>query len=85
MIRHDFFLRGRARAFYLAPLYFLNKSIFSSKGDSGTGLGLFISNRILSQHGGGITLDSTPDIGTRFFIKIPKKASLTNPLRENDR
>ena len=52
---------------------------FSSKGERGTGLGLFISNRILSQHGGGITLDSIPDTGSRFSIKIPKKASLTNP------
>ena len=53
---------------------------FSSKGERGTGLGLFISNRILSQHGGGITLESEPDTGSRFSIKIPKKASLTNPL-----
>ncbi len=49
---------------------------FSSKGERGTGLGLFISNRILSQHGGGISLQSEPDTGSRFSIKIPKKASL---------
>jgi signal transduction histidine kinase len=48
---------------------------FSSKGDRGTGLGLFISNRILSRHGGGISLESEPDTGSRFSIKIPKKAS----------
>jgi nitrogen fixation/metabolism regulation signal transduction histidine kinase len=34
---------------------------FSSKGERGTGLGLFISNRILSQHGGGISLESEPE------------------------
>jgi len=49
---------------------------FSSKGERGTGLGLFISNRILSQHGGGISLESEADKGSRFSIKIPKKASL---------
>ncbi len=49
---------------------------FSSKGERGTGLGLFISNRILSQHGGGISLQSEPDTGSRFSIKIPKKTSL---------
>ncbi len=49
---------------------------FSSKGEHGTGLGLFISNRILSQHGGGISLESEPDTGSHFSIKIPKKASL---------
>ena len=49
---------------------------FSSKGDRGTGLGLFISNRILSRHGGGISLESQPDTGSRFCIKVPKKAAL---------
>ncbi len=49
---------------------------FSSKGERGTGLGLFISNRILSQHGGGISLESKPETGSRFSIKIPKKAAL---------
>ena len=49
---------------------------FSSKGERGTGLGLFISNRILSQHGGGISLESEPDEGSRFSIKIPKKVSI---------
>jgi signal transduction histidine kinase/FixJ family two-component response regulator len=53
---------------------------FSSKGDHGTGLGLFISNRILKQHGGGITLASEPGTGTRFSIKVPKKASVTSSL-----
>ncbi|MEE4112967.1 MAG: response regulator [Desulfobacteraceae bacterium] len=47
----------------------------SSKGDRGTGLGLFISNRILSQHGGGISLESEPETGSRFSIKVPKKVS----------
>ena len=55
---------------------------FSSKGERGTGLGLFISNRILSQHGGGISLESEPDTGSRFSIKIPKKTSVANLLRE---
>ena len=50
---------------------------FSSKGEHGTGLGLFISNRILKQHGGGITLTSEPGSGTRFCIKIPKRMSIT--------
>ncbi len=49
---------------------------FSSKGERGTGLGLFISNRILSQHGGGITLESEPGSGSRFSIKIPKQAAI---------
>ncbi|MEW6671216.1 MAG: response regulator [Thermodesulfobacteriota bacterium] len=45
---------------------------FSSKGDRGTGLGLFISNKIIRQHGGTIEVDSKPGEGTRMGIKIPK-------------
>jgi signal transduction histidine kinase len=44
---------------------------FSSKGYKGTGLGLFISNRIIEQHGGEITVESAPDEGTHFTIRIP--------------
>jgi len=45
---------------------------FSSKGNRGTGLGLFISNKIVQQHGGEIKVQSTPGRGTLFSIKIPK-------------
>lgn len=45
---------------------------FSSKGNKGTGLGLFISNKIIEQHGGKIHVKSTPGQGTLFRIKIPK-------------
>ncbi len=45
---------------------------FSSKGNKGTGLGLFISNSIIQQHCGEITVKSTPGKGTLFRIKIPR-------------
>lgn len=45
---------------------------FSSKGDRGTGLGLFISNKIIRQHGGTILVESKPGGGTRMVIKVPK-------------
>jgi signal transduction histidine kinase len=47
--------------------------LFSSKGNKGTGLGLFISNTIIEQHGGSINVKSTPGKGSVFQIKIPKK------------
>jgi len=45
---------------------------FSSKGIEGTGLGLFISNKIVTGHGGTIEVDSTPRVGTTFTIRLPK-------------
>ncbi len=45
---------------------------FSSKGNQGTGLGLFISNKIIEQHGGNIHVNSTPGQGSLFRIRIPK-------------
>ena len=47
--------------------------LFSSKGDKGTGLGLFIANKIVEQHGGKIEVKSTPGQGSLFSIKIPRK------------
>jgi PAS domain S-box-containing protein len=44
---------------------------FSSKGNRGTGLGLFIANQVVEQHGGEILLDSSPGHGSRFTVRIP--------------
>ena len=56
--------------------------LFSSKGDKGTGLGLFIANKIVEQHGGKIDVKSTPGQGSLFRVKIPRKlpesAKMTN-------
>ena len=46
---------------------------FSSKGTKGTGLGLFIANTIIEQHGGEINVKSNVGQGTLFQIKIPRK------------
>ena len=48
---------------------------FSSKGIKGTGLGLFISNKIVDKHGGSIGVDSEPGRGTKFEIRLPLVAS----------
>ncbi len=45
---------------------------FSSKGSKGTGLGLFISYNFIQQHGGSITVESTPGQGSHFSIRMPK-------------
>jgi signal transduction histidine kinase len=46
---------------------------FSSKGTAGTGLGLFISNKIATKHNGKILLDSVPGTGSTFRVSIPYK------------
>ncbi len=47
---------------------------FSSKGISGTGLGLFIANKIADKHGGNIEVDSEPGRGSRFTVRLPLEA-----------
>jgi len=47
---------------------------FSSKRGSGTGLGLFISNKIAQAHGGGIKIDSELNKGTRMIVKLPRNS-----------
>lgn len=46
---------------------------FTSKGSQGTGLGLFIANHVIEQHGGYITVESTPDDGTLFKVSLPRR------------
>jgi len=52
---------------------------YSSKGRQGTGLGLFLSNKIIAQHGGAISVDSVLGKGSRFTIKIPFSTTTSHP------
>jgi signal transduction histidine kinase len=45
---------------------------FSSKGNRGTGLGLYISRMVVEQHGGTIRVRSHPGRGSRFIVKVPR-------------
>ncbi|MCK5313096.1 MAG: PAS domain-containing protein [Desulfobacteraceae bacterium] len=46
---------------------------FTSKGSQGTGLGLFIANRVIKQHGGNVKVESKQNEGTKFRICLPRK------------
>jgi PAS domain S-box-containing protein len=56
---------------------------FSSKGNKGTGLGLFIANRIIDQHGGKIAVTSRPGQGSSFMITIPVSVQSITRTLEN--
>ncbi|SFQ98213.1 ATP-binding protein [Desulfoscipio geothermicus] len=44
---------------------------FFTTRDEGTGLGLAITSKIVNDHNGSITVDSTPGKGTTFYIGFP--------------
>ena len=52
---------------------------FTSKGIKGTGLGLFIANKIVDKHGGRIDVDSEPQRGARFLVRFPLEARPSVP------
>ena len=45
----------------------------SGKGLKGTGLGLFITEKAVRQHGGTIRVESNKGVGTKFIITLPVK------------
>lgn len=54
-------------------------SVFESrKGSRGTGLGLPVSQKIMLEHDGDITVDSTPEKGSCFCLSMPAVLASTN-------
>ncbi|GBC62316.1 histidine kinase [Desulfonema ishimotonii] len=51
---------------------------FSSKGNKGTGLGLFIANQMVRRHGGRIDVVSEPGRGSTFTVRLPRKRGETD-------
>jgi PAS domain S-box-containing protein len=51
---------------------------FSSKGSGGTGLGLFIANKIAQSHGGAIDIQSKENEGSKFIVTLLKKRPALN-------
>jgi signal transduction histidine kinase len=49
----------------------LFQMFFSTKGSRGTGLGLPVTHKIITEHGGTITVDSEVGEGTTFTIILP--------------
>jgi two-component system, sensor histidine kinase and response regulator len=47
-----------------------------SSGSQGLGLGLYISQQIVAAHDGTITVESGPQIGTAFSVRLPKTIAI---------
>jgi signal transduction histidine kinase len=43
----------------------------TKQGKSGTGLGLYITKKVIKDHNGSIKVDSTPRVGTTITIRLP--------------
>lgn len=50
-------------------------TFFSTKGSKGTGLGLLVTQKIVQEHNGDLIVESSPEQGTTFTIRIPRKLS----------
>ncbi|MGC2325001.1 MAG: PAS domain S-box protein, partial [Terriglobales bacterium] len=49
----------------------LFEPFFSTKGEKGTGLGLWVSRSLVEKHGGRLQVRSAPGVGTAFSIFLP--------------
>jgi len=56
---------------------------FSSKGSGGTGLGLFISNKIALKHGGDISVFSELGSGSTFTVTLPRQKTVVDTASED--
>jgi len=50
-------------------------AFFTTKSEDGTGLGLSLANKLITQHGGSLHLESEPGKGTKVDIRLPLVAT----------
>jgi signal transduction histidine kinase len=58
-------------------------SPFHTTKKSGSGLGLYLSREIITQMGGRIDLESTPEIGTTIIVRLPVRPKETKEPKES--
>ena len=56
---------------HLHDIFDMFKRLHTRKHYEGTGLGLSVCRRIAQLHGGSISVQSTPDEGSRFTLHLP--------------
>jgi signal transduction histidine kinase len=57
----------------MANLFELDRTVSApgTRGEKGTGLGLYLCRDIIGRHGGSVTVDSSPSDGTSFHFTLP--------------
>jgi len=55
----------------------IGKAFFSTKGSEGTGLGLSVTYKLISEHKGSIEVDSELGVGTTFTVTLPVQGPLS--------
>lgn len=54
---------------------------FTTKGEHGTGLGLFLVQTTATSHGGGVLAGKSPEGGARFAICLPARSRVSQMMR----
>lgn len=69
----------------ISPQMLPNLFVFgiSTKGEGGNGMGLWAVKKLVTRHGGTVTVDSTVDVGTRFTVCWPRKLPTEMTSGEN--
>ena len=49
---------------------------------SGSGLGLSIVRSIVDMHGGRVTIESTPGVGTEAIVFLPREVTQSSPSHD---
>jgi signal transduction histidine kinase len=57
---------------------FVRASNGQTQGISGTGLGLYLSRELITQHEGNIWFESTEGVGSTFFLRLPLSTSTSS-------
>jgi signal transduction histidine kinase len=55
------------------------ETLYTTKGEKGTGLGLTVVRNVMSRHGGTITLDEHDGRGARFVLKFAARQTTAQP------